>query len=303
MDEKADYLRAVTGKLQCFERGKKFMKIDLAGKAAVVTGGGGILAGCMAKGFARCGATVAILDMRLELAKKRADEIKAAGGSAIAVECDVLNKKSMIAAEKKVYDELGNYHILLNGAGGNRDNATITHERFCKEAADDPAILSFFSLAIEDFESTMDPNFMGTLIPTQVFLKRMVDVKGASIINISSMTAFVPLTRSFAYGMGKTAINSLTQFLAMHFGNTGLRVNAIAPGFIATPMNRHMLIKEDGSFTDRGAKVVEHTPLARFADPEELVGAALFLADEKYSGFITGVVLPVDGGFLAAPGV
>ncbi len=278
------------------------MKIDLSGKIAVVTGAGGVLAGHMAKGFAACGAKVAILDLREDMAERTAAEIRNAGGSAAAFACNVLDRESMKAAERRVYDTFGEYHILLNGAGGNRDCSTLTHERFTPEKSNDPGVVSFFNMPIPDCEGTMDLNFLGTLIPSQVFLERMVAVKNACVINISSMTAFVPLTRSFAYGMAKGCINSLSQFLAMHFGASGLRVNAIAPGFIVTPMNRHILTNPDGSCTSRGQKIIAHTPMSRFAEPEELVGAALFLADEKLSGFITGVILPVDGGFLAAPG-
>ena len=281
-----------------------FKHENLKGRVAVVTGGGGVLCGGFAKDLARQGVKVAVLDLRLEAAQQIADEIKAEGFEAIGVACNVLEKESLEAARAEINEKIGTCDILINGAGGNHPSGNTTKEKFQAgdlEATDD--IKTFFDLDPKGIEFVFNLNFLGTLLTTQVFAKDMVGKENATIINISSMNSYKPLTKIPAYSAAKAAISNFTQFMAVHFSEVGLRVNAIAPGFFSTNQNKALLYNEDGSFTPRSEKIIGHTPLGRFGVPEDLTGALLFLSDETYSKFVTGVIIPVDGGFSAYSGV
>ena len=278
---------------------------NLKGRVAVVTGGGGVLCGGFAKDLARQGVKVAVLDLRLEAAQQVADEIVAEGFEAIGVACNVLEKESLEAAREVINATYGTCDILVNGAGGNNAKGNTTKEKFqlydLENKAED--IKTFFDLDPKGIEFVFNLNFLGTLIPTQVFAKDMVGKENATIINISSMNSYKPLTKIPAYSAAKAAVSNFTQFMAVHFSEVGLRVNAIAPGFFSTNQNKALLYNEDGSLTPRSEKILAHTPLGRVGVPEDLTGTLLFLADETYSKFVTGVVIPVDGGFSAYSGV
>lgn len=277
-------------------------KPNLEGKVAVVTGGAGVLCKEFAKALALCGAKVAILGRTLSKAEAVAEEIKAMGGEAIAVSVDVTNAASVNAAHEEVLAKLGKCDILINGAGGNNPRATTDKEYF--EAGDlDEETKTFFDMSSEDVEYVFNLNFSGTLIPTQAFAKDMIGREGCTILNVSSMNAYTPLTKIPAYSGAKAAISNFTQWMAVHFADVGIRVNAIAPGFFSTNQNKALLFNEDGSLTPRSNKIISHTPLRRFGVPEDLTGSLAFLCDESYSGFITGIILPVDGGFAAYSGV
>ena len=277
-------------------------KIDLSGKVAVVTGGAGVLCSEFAKALALCGARVAILGRTLSKAEAIVSEIAAMGGEAIAVSVDVTNGDSVKAAHAEVLERLGPCDILINGAGGNNPRATTDKEYF--EMGDiDAETKSFFDLDDESIEYVFNLNFIGTLLPTQAFAKDMVGREGCTILNVSSMNAYTPLTKIPAYSGAKAAISNFTQWLAVHFSKVGIRVNAIAPGFFSTEQNKKLLWNEDGSPTARTGKILGATPMDRFGKPEELLGALLFLVDEKAASFVTGIVIPVDGGFSAYSGV
>ncbi len=266
----------------------------LAGKTAVVTGGGGVLCGAMSQALGRVGVKVAVLDLIPEAAQKVAEEIVAAGGEVMAVQCDVLDKDSIEVAAQRVMDTYGRVNILINGAGGNRKEATTSSE------------LSFFDLSPEAIRWVFDLNFLGTLLPSQVFGRLMAEEGEGCILNISSMNAFRPLTRIPAYSAAKAAVSNFTQWLAVHMSqeySPEIRVNAIAPGFFLTEQNRFLLIDEEsGEFTRRGRTIIDHTPMARFGDPEDLIGTVLWLLSPA-ARFVHGVVVPVDGGFSAFSGV
>ena len=276
--------------------------IDLNGKTAVVTGGGGVLCAYFSKALAACGAKVAVLDLKLEAAQKVADEITADGGTAIAVSANVLDKSSLLEAYEKVHAEFGPCDILLNGAGGNNPKGTTTKEYYESGDIDRDGIISFFDLDPESVGFVFNLNFLGTLLPTQVFARDMFD-RGATIVNVSSMNAFRPLTKIPAYSGAKAAVSNFTQWLAVHFSKVGVRVNAIAPGFFVTAQNKSLLLNPDGSYTDRSKKILAHTPMNKFGVPEDLIGTLLWLCDNGASGFVNGVVVPVDGGFAAYSGV
>ncbi|MBQ1959387.1 MAG: SDR family oxidoreductase [Firmicutes bacterium] len=277
-------------------------KPNLEGKVAVVTGGAGVLCKEFAKALALCGAKVAILGRTLSKAEAVAEEIKAMGGEAIAVSVDVTNAESVNKAHEEVLARLGKCDILINGAGGNNPRATTDKEYF--EAGDlDEDTKTFFDMSSEDVEYVFNLNFSGTLIPTQAFAKDMIGREGCNILNVSSMNAYTPLTKIPAYSGAKAAISNFTQWLAVHFSKTGIRVNAIAPGFFSTEQNKKLLWNEDGSPTARTGKILAATPMGRFGKPEELLGALLFLVDDKAASFVTGIVIPVDGGFSAYSGV
>lgn len=280
------------------------MNVVLTGKTAVVTGGGGILCSVMAKSLAKAGAKVAILDLKLEAAQKVADEINADGGEAIAIAANVLEPESVKAAADEVEAKFGACDILVNGAGGNNPKGTTSREYLEKAdlLASDPEVKTFFDLDPAGIGFVFNLNFIGTLLPTQAFCRKMAE-KGGTVINISSMNAFTPLTKIPAYSGAKAAISNFTRWLAVHFAHVGIRVNAIAPGFFLTDQNRALLTNPDGSLTPRGNKILAHTPMERFGTPEDLTGALLFLADESASSFINGIVLPVDGAFSAYSGV
>ncbi len=278
---------------------------NLKGRVAVITGAGGVLCSGFAKDLAAQGARVAVLDLRAEAAQAVADDIKAAGGQALAVSCNVLEKESLEEARKAVNAAFGPCDILINGAGGNSPLGTTSKDTFSMSDLSEKAegVKTFFDLDAKGIEFVFNLNFLGTLLTTQCFAKEMVGRENTSILNISSMNSYKPLTRIPAYSAAKAAVSNFTQFMAVHFAEVGLRVNAIAPGFFSTIQNKALLYNEDGSLTARSEKILGHTPLGRFGKTDDLTGALLFLCDETYSGFITGVVLPVDGGFSAYSGV
>lgn len=276
---------------------------DFQNKVAVVTGGAGVLCAMFAKALAQCGAKVAILDLADDKAQLVADEIKAAGGEAMAVKVNVLEKESVEGAHRKVLEAYGKCGILVNGAGGNNPRATTDDEFFDRAVLEAPDKKSFFDLDPAEFDFVFGLNMKGTLLPTQAFARDMIDQPGGVILNISSMNAFTPLTKIPAYSAAKAAVSNFTQWLAVHFAKCGIRVNAIAPGFFSTAQNAALLWNADGTPTARTGKILRNTPMERFGEPEELVGGLLFLLDNEASAFVTGVVLPIDGGFSAYSGV
>ncbi|MCQ2470772.1 MAG: SDR family oxidoreductase [Clostridia bacterium] len=278
---------------------------NLKGKVAVVTGGGGVLCSGFSKTLAKQGVKVAVLDLNEAAAQKVADEIVADGGEAIAVGCNVLDQDSMKAARDIINEKFGTCDILLNGAGGNNPKGTTTKETLEKidlvEKNDD--VKTFFDLDPQGISFVFNLNFLGTLIPTQIFAKDMAEKEDSCIIMITSMNAFRPLTKIPAYSAAKAAVANFTQFMAVHFADMGIRVNAIAPGFFSTQQNKTLLWNDDGTPTARTGKILAATPMKRFGEPEELSGALLFLCDKEYSGFVTGTTIAVDGGFNAYSGV
>ena len=278
----------------------KRTSVDLSGKNAIVTGGGGVLCSGFAKELAACGASVAVCDLRLEAAQAVADEINISGGVAIAVEANVLDRASLEAARDRIYAEIGYPDILINGAGGNNPRATTDNE-YQHEAKEGQK--TFFDLDQSGVDFVFKLNFQGTLLPTQAFAKDMVARKSGNILNISSMNAYIPLTKIPAYSGAKAAISNFTQWLATHFAGTGIRCNAIAPGFLVSNQNRALLFNADGTPTARSAKILAGTPMGRFVDSKELLGGVFFLTDDAAASAITGVVLPIDCGFAAYSGV
>lgn len=275
---------------------------NLKDKVVVITGAGGVLCGMFAEELAKTMAKIALLDLNLEAAQTISEKINTNGGVSKAYKCNALDKESMEEVHKQVLLDFGKCDVLINGAGGNNPKATTDKEYY--EVGDiDSDIKSFFNLDSKGIGFVFDLNFLGTLIPTQVFAKDMVDRQGCNIINISSMNAYTPLTKIPAYSGAKAAVSNFTQWLAVHFSKVGIRVNAIAPGFFATKQNASLLFNEDGTPTARTGKILAATPMGRFGKPEELVGALLFLLDNDAASFITGVVIPVDGGFSAYSGV
>ena len=288
---------------------KKKLTFDLTGKVAVVTGGGGVLCSGFSKTLAAAGAKVAVCDLRKEAAQAVADEIVAAGGVAIAVGMNVLDADSVRAARDEIVSSLGDVDLLLNGAGGNNPKGSTTKDNLTPEDMEAlekngtiEGVKTFFDLDPEGISFVFNLNFLGTLIPTQIFARDMAK-RGGNIINVSSMNSFRPLTRIPAYSGAKAAVSNFTQWLAVHFAPVGIRVNAIAPGFFLTNQNRNLLLNADGSLSPRSEKILGHTPMGRFGVPEDLDGVLLWLADDKFSAFVDGVVVPVDGGFAAYSGV
>ena len=281
---------------------KNVLNTDLNGKVAVVTGAGGVLCSGFAKTLARAGAKVALLDLNVEAAQAFADEIIAEGGIAKAYKCNVLDKNICTEIAEQVEKDFGKCDILINGAGGNNPRATTDKEYYFPGDIDEDC-KNFFNLDADGVAFVFNLNFLGTLIPTQAFAKQMLGREGCNIINISSMNAFTPLTKIPAYSGAKAAISNFTQWLAVHFSKEGIRVNAIAPGFFSTKQNAALLWNEDGSPTARTGKILAATPMGRFGEAQELDGALLFLVNNDAAGFITGVVLPVDGGFSSYSGV
>ncbi len=280
------------------------LNVDLKGKIAVVTGGGGVLGSYFCEALALSGAKVAVVNRTKEKAQTVADRIVEAGGEAIAIPGDVLDTLSMENVREELHKTFGSCDILINAAGGNHPNGISSQEYFRIEDLDNTeGRTTFFDLDPKGVSYVFDLNFMGTLIPSQIFGRDMVGKKDATIINISSMAAYSPLTKVPAYSAAKAAISNFTEWLAVHFSKVGIRVNAIAPGWFITEQNRKLMLNEDGSFTPRAQKVIYKSPCERFGEPEELIGPLLFLADSKASGFINGVVIPVDGGFNAYSGV
>lgn len=279
-------------------------QVDLTGKTAVVTGGGGVLGSYFCKALAECGAKVAILDLHQEPADKIANEINASGGKAVGIAANVLDKESLQKAKEIIDKELGPCNILINGAGGNHPRGTTDDEFYdLKTVKNNPDLKTFFQLDPEGVRFVFDLNFLGTLLPSQVFGSDMAGQKGSVIINISSMNAYTPLTKIPAYSGAKAAISNFTQWLATYFSKAGIRVNAIAPGFLVTKQNEKLLFNDDGTPTDRTGKILNSTPMGRFGDPKELIGGLLYLLSEEAASFVTGVVLPIDGGFSAYAGV
>jgi len=276
-------------------------KIDLSGHVAVVTGGGGVLCARFAEALAACGAAVAVLDINEAAAEAVAARIRAGGGKAVGVAADCLSAESMQAAHRRVTDTLGACTILINGAGGNHPSGTTGEEIFSPAALE--AGTSFFDLQPAALQRVMDINMTSAFITTQVFAKDMATAGRGSVINISSMNAFRPLTKIPAYSCAKAAISNFTQWLAVYFSRSGIRVNAIAPGFFVSNQNRALLFNPDGTPSPRAQKILAATPMGRFGEADELIGPLLWLLCEDAAGFVTGTVIPVDGGFSAYAGV
>ena len=276
--------------------------IDLKDKVVVITGAGGVICSCLAKAIALCGAKVALLDYKLESAQQFADEINANGGKAIALQANVLKKDMLESCHQEVLKAFGPVDILINGAGGNNPLATTDNE-FAELSDDMKSMKTFFNLDVSGFEYVFNLNLIGTLLPTQVFASDMVGRKDCSILNISSMNAYTPLTKIPAYSGAKAAVSNFTSWLAVHFSHVGIRVNAIAPGFFSTKQNASLLWNPDHTPTARTGKILNATPMGRFGEVEELIGAVLFLIDAKGASFITGICVPIDGGFSAYSGV
>ena len=272
-------------------------RVDLSDKTIALTGAGGVLISEFAKALAECGAKVALLDINYEAAKKVEDEI---GENAIAIQTNALDTASLEAAKKIINDKWGKVNFLVNGAGGNNPKATTDNEYMTKDIGDE--VKTFFKIDEAGLRFVFDLNITSAFLTTQVFAKDMLET-GGNIINLSSMNAFHPLTKIPAYSAAKAGISNFTEWLAVHFAPMGIRCNAIAPGFFVGNQNRGLLFNPDGSPTARTGKILAGTPMGRFGDVSELIGALLFLADDKASGFITGVVIPVDGGFNAYSGV
>jgi NAD(P)-dependent dehydrogenase (short-subunit alcohol dehydrogenase family) len=274
----------------------------LEGKVAVVTGAGGVLCSAFAEALAKAGAKVALLDLNEDAAKEAAAKICAEGCTAKGYKANVLDKACLEEVHDAIVKDFGKCDILINGAGGNSPRCTTAHEYYEKGDELVTDFKTFFNLEKSDFDFVFSLNIMGTLLPTQVFATDMLGNDG-TVINISSMNAFTPLTKIPAYSAAKSGVSNLTQWLAVHFANAGIRVNAIAPGFFATKQNAALLFNEDGTPTPRTDKILRATPMGRFGKPEELLGTLLWLCDSSASGFVTGVVVPVDGGFSAYSGV
>ena len=284
---------------------KNVLNTDLSGKVAVVTGASGTLCSIFAKALARAGAKVALLGRNMEKLKELANAIEAEGGVAKGYTCNVMNKANCLQVAEEVMADLGPCDILVNGAGGNNPKGTTTKETLEKIdlAQQDPEVKTFFDLDPQGISFVFNLNFLGTLIPTQIFAKDMAEKGKGCIVMVTSMNAFRPLTKIPAYSAAKAAVKNFTEWMAVHFADMGIRVNAIAPGFFSTKQNATLLWNPDGTPTARTGKILAATPMNRFGEPEELAGTLLFLCDEAYSGFITGVNIPVDGGFNAYSGV
>jgi NAD(P)-dependent dehydrogenase (short-subunit alcohol dehydrogenase family) len=278
--------------------------VDLKDKVAVVTGGSGVLGSAMCRALAACGAKIAVVGRDREKAERFAAELAREGAVARGFSCDVVDRVAVEVTAAEVRSTLGPCDILVNGAGGNHPNGTSGRETFDPLAAEKtPAETTFFDLDVSGFKFVFDLNLIGTLLPSQAFGKQMIGRPGCTIINVSSMSALRPLTKVAAYSGAKAAVNNFTQWLATHLAPAGVRVNAIAPGFFLTEQNHRLLIQEDGEYTPRARKVIAQTPMHRFGEPDELLGALLWLADSRAAGFVTGTVIPVDGGFSAYAGV
>ncbi len=273
-------------------------------KTIVLTGAGGVLCSTLAEALAKEGHNIAVLDLRKDAADKVAENITKNGGNAIGVAANVLEKDSLINAKTEINNRFGKCDILINGAGGNHPLGTTSNPFFEMEDLNNKTegFKTFFDLDAKGIEFTFNLNFLGTLLPTQIFAQDMVGRDGCSILNISSMNAFTPLTKIPAYSGAKAAVSNFTQWLAVHFSKVGIRVNALAPGFFLTDQNRSLLTESDGSLTQRGQQIIDQTPMSRYGKPEDLIGTTLWLCGEG-SKFVTGVVVPIDGGFAAYSGV
>ncbi len=276
------------------------LNIDYTGKVVVITGAGGLICSAMARAFAQSGAKVAALDLNEDAVSALADELCAEGFICKGYKANVLDPAVLEAVHEAVVADLGPCDILINGAGGNNPRATTDNE-YQHEAKEGGK--SFFDLEADGVDFVFKLNFQGTLLPTQAFAKDMVDKGAGCILNISSMNAYTPLTKIPAYSAAKAGISNFTQWLATHFAGTGIRCNAIAPGFLVSAQNYKLLFNEDGTPTARSGKILGGTPMHRYLDASELLGATLFLCDDRAASAITGVVLPIDGGFAAYSGV
>ncbi len=276
------------------------INIDYSGKVVVITGAGGIICGAMARAFAQSGAKVAALDLNEGAVKALADELKADGFICEGYKANVLDPEALEEVHKAVLRDLGECDVLVNGAGGNNPRATTDNE-YQHEAKEGGK--SFFDLQADGVDFVFKLNFQGTLLPTQIFAKDMVAKKSGCILNVSSMNAYTPLTKIPAYSAAKAGVSNFTQWLATHFAGTGIRCNAIAPGFLVSAQNYKLLFNEDGTPTARSAKILNGTPMGRYVESSELLGGTLFLCDDKSASAITGVVLPIDCGFAAYSGV
>ena len=272
-------------------------------RVVVITGAGGVLCSGFARALAARGDVLALLDRNAEAVARVADEINANGGRAAAYTVDVLDKAALEAVHTRITQELGPCTVLINGAGGNSPRCTTAHETFQPGDETAEGLSTFFNLDKAGFDFVFDLNLMGTLLPTQVFARDMLGRSGCCILNISSMNAFRPLTKIPAYSAAKAAVSNFTQWLAVHFAPQNIRVNAMAPGFFVTNQNRTLLFDETGAPTARTEKILRATPMGRFGKPEELNGTLFWLTDAEAAGFVTGVVVPVDGGFSAYSGV
>jgi NAD(P)-dependent dehydrogenase (short-subunit alcohol dehydrogenase family) len=272
---------------------------SLEGKIAVITGGGGELCGCMAEALAERGVKIAVLDINPQNAEARAAKIESAGGEARAFTCDVLNEGELTEVSQKVAASWGAADILINGAGGNNPKGSTSVEFLEAKQLDDPETRNFLDLEMEGFRSTFDLNFLGTFLPTKVFCRGMIEKGAGSILNMASMSSLTPLTKVGAYSAAKAAVANFTRWLSVHLSHTGIRVNALAPGFFMTEQLRFLHIdRKTGELTPRAKQVIAHTPLGRYGEPEDLIGAVIWLLSDA-SAFVTGVVLPIDGGFSA----
>ncbi len=276
---------------------------DLKGKICILTGGGGVIGASLAEGLAKAGIIMVILDINEEAAKKVAGEVSAETGTkAYGFKADVLDKESLIGVSEVINKEVGQPDFLINGAGGNSPMATTALEEITEDNLGE-LDKSFFGLGVEGFRKVFDLNFLGTLLPTMVFGEAMVKRQKGVVLNISSMNSYKPLTKIPAYSAAKASINNFTEWLAVHFAKTGVRVNAIAPGFFLTNQNRFLLVDEaSGSLTARGEKIIANTPMGTFGEPMDITGTALYLLSDM-SHFITGICIPVDGGYSAFGGV
>ena len=278
-------------------------KLDLTGKVAVVTGGSGVLCSEFCRALGQCGAKVAVINRNRDKGQKVVDEIIARGGIAAVFPADVTDKSSMEAVHADILKHFGKCDILINGVGGNNPKAITDDEFFNSDFLADPGKKSFFDLDLEGFNYVFNVNIVGVLLPTQLFGRDMVERGHGVIVNISSMCAFTPLTKVPAYSAAKAAVSNFTQWMAVYLAKSGIRVNAIAPGFFSTEQNRTLLWNSDHTPTVRAEKILLNTPMGRFGEPGELLGTLLWLLDDKSSGFVTGIVVPVDGGFSAYSGV
>lgn len=272
-------------------------------KTVVVTGAGGVLCSSFAEFLAAKGNKIALLDLNYEAAKAVSDRINANGGTSKAYKCNVLEKTNIEEVHNEVLKDFGKCDILINGAGGNNPKCTTLHEEYEKGDENAQDFLTFFNIDEKGFNFVFDLNLKGVLLPSQVFMPDMVGRSGCSVLNISSMNAYRPLTKIPAYSAAKAAVSNFTSWLAVHFAKENIRVNAIAPGFFVTNQNRALLFNEDGSATPRTNKILRSTPMGRFGEAEELLGTVEWLLDETKSGFVTGITVPVDGGFSAYSGV
>ena len=272
-------------------------------KVIVITGAGGILCSSFAKMIANDGNKIALLDLNYDAAKMVEDEINKDGGVSKAYKCNVLDIESITSVHDEIVKDLGTCDILINGAGGNNPKCTTLHEEYEKGDEDAKDYLSFFNIDEAGFDFVFDLNMKGVLLPSQVFMKDMLGKKGCSVLNVSSMNAYRPLTKIPAYSAAKAAVTNFTQWLAVHFAKEGIRVNAIAPGFFVTNQNRSLLFTEDGKPTPRTEKILRATPMGRFGEADELLGCVKFLLNSEEASFVTGVTIPVDGGFSAYSGV